>query len=121
MVAGKLCAQFRAAARKAVRLGSTSSVRDFVDVRDAVAAYRTIANQGKASEIYNVCTSKGTSISALVDHFQNAAKTSRKVISAPGSADCVVGNNDRLQKLGWSPGISLRQSVTDMLKETSLK
>jgi GDP-4-dehydro-6-deoxy-D-mannose reductase len=121
LVAGNLCAQFREKSRRPVRIGRVSSQRDFVDVRDAVSAYHTIASRGESGRTYNVCTGRATRISTLLQHFQKAASCSRRVIVSPdanrgGAVDRAVGNGDRLRALGWKPSFTLRRSVADMLE-----
>ena len=118
LVAGSLCAQF--AGNGPIRVGNTNASRDFVDVRDAVRAYWQISQKGKPGEIYNVATGRGTTIKKLLALFVKFAGDSRTInesTTAPRVADYarVCGNNAKLRRLGWSPSISLEESIRDML------
>jgi GDP-4-dehydro-6-deoxy-D-mannose reductase len=120
LVPGALCAQF-AAGQREIKVGNLRPERDFVDIRDAVAAYWIICEKGKPGNIYNVCTGKTASIGKLVELFrecsgkdvriQTDAKRTRK-----NDLDRVCGDNARLLKLGCRPRITLKQSVREMLE-----
>src|SRR5579871_3910556 len=45
-----------------LRVGNLAAARDFIDVRDAVAAYAALARDGEGGEIYNVCSGAAVSI-----------------------------------------------------------
>ena len=118
LVAGSLCAQF--AGDGPIKVGNTSASRDFVDVRDAVRAYWQISQKGKRGEIYNVATGRATTIKKLLALFVKFAGNSRTIDESPTASRIadyarVCGNNAKLRRLGWSPSISLEQSVRDML------
>ena len=119
LVAGSLCAQF--AGDGPIKVGNTNASRDFVDVRDAVRAYWQISQKGKPGEIYNVATGHGTTIKTLLALFvkvgdnartiDEVATTSRRIADYAR----VCGNNAKLRRLGWSPSISVEESIRDML------
>jgi len=119
LVPGALCAQFTNG-EKEVKVGNLKPERDFIDIRDAVAAYWAICEKGIPGNIYNVSTGKTASIKTLVDLFRKCStvpKTIRQETARSRKNDFsrVCGDNSKLLKLGCRPRISLKQSVSDML------
>jgi len=103
--------------------GNLDARRDFVDVRDAVRAFELIAQKGKPGQIYNVCSARGVAIRKCLGEMMSM---STNQLSARVDADRVqkndvpvqVGSYQKLHKAtGWSPKISLRQSLTDLLND----
>ena len=99
--------------------GNPHTRRDFTDVRDVVRAYRLLAERGR-SGVYNVAS--GSSVSAT-EQISILAE-----LIAPTRIDHVVdptliranevmdrrGSHERLTAdTGWSPEITLRQTITD--------
>jgi GDP-4-dehydro-6-deoxy-D-mannose reductase len=119
LVPGALCAQFLNGEAE-VKVGNLKPERDFIDIRDAVAAYWTICEKGTPGNIYNVSTGKTASIKALVELFRKNAPVQKRVQQEAARArkndfNRVCGDNRKLLALGCRPKISLRQSVRDML------
>jgi len=122
-VAAELCAQFARRDDSVIKVGNTRSERDFVDVRDAVAAYWDVAEKGVPGDVYNVCSGKPTRIEELFSIFSELTEGSHKSSTDPSrmrnvDLDRVYGDGKKLRRAtGWTPRISLRQSLTDMLEE----
>lgn len=51
----------------AVKLGNLAAVRDFITLPDAVGALVALGARGKAGEIYNVCSGRGTALRLIWD------------------------------------------------------
>ncbi len=125
LVPGALCAQFVNGSHE-VKVGNLKPERDFIDIRDAVAAYWKICEKGTPGKVYNVCTGKTTSIGKLVELF-NVCSPEPKHIQAEESRlrkndfNRVCGDNTRLLKLGSRSRISVKQSVRDMLESARPK
>ena len=123
LVAAQLCQQFAASNDDEVKVGNTESVRDFIDIRDAVAAYWQVALFGEAGESYNVCSSVQTKIAQIVEIFSELSGGKHKVVFDENllkkvDADVVFGSYDKLYTIsGWKPRLSLKQSLTDMYNE----
>lgn len=121
LVPGALCAQF-SNGQQDIKVGNLKPERDFIDIRDAVAAYWTICEKGAPGSIYNVSTGKTASIKTLVELFRdNAPGPKRRIQSEAARSrkndfNRVCGDNARLRQLGFRPQISLKQSVCDMLE-----
>lgn len=123
LVAGALCEQFATTGRQEGYItprGSLKAVRDFIDVRDVVAAYWLLADKGNKGEIYNVCSAAGTPIATVVDLLQmafgKAVEIRQNTEAANARDDVFVGDNRKLAVLGWRPIISVEQSLRDMVQ-----
>lgn len=103
-----------------IYVGNTKSKRDFTDARDAVLAYWLIINKGKNYEIYNVCSGKSHSVWEIINFFLSTTKTKIKIIQKKekfrkGEISNIVGNNQKIKKLGWQAKISFKKSLMDTL------
>jgi GDP-4-dehydro-6-deoxy-D-mannose reductase len=104
-----------------VRTGNLSSARDFTDVRDAVRAYRMIAERGRAGSVYNVCSGQAVSIESCLKVLIGMARTPIATEVDPerlqvDDLPTQVGDGRRLRALtDWEPAISVQQSLSDML------
>jgi len=119
LVPGALCAQFTNGEAE-VKVGNLKPERDFIDIRDAVAAYWTICEKGTPGHIYNVATGKTASIQTLVELFRQCSPVPKRIRkeaarSRKNDLNRVCGDNTKLLALGSRPRISLKQSVCDML------
>lgn len=102
-------------------VGNLTAIRDFTDVRDVVRAYRLLMEQGEIGQVYNIASGKGTSIQVILDSL--LAQSSVKVVvhqdplkMRPSDNPIMIGDASRLvEKTGWSPAISLKQSLEDIL------
>jgi GDP-4-dehydro-6-deoxy-D-mannose reductase len=112
--------------RAAVELRGTDSRRDFVDVRDAAAAYLAILcadrfDERVAGQRVNVGSGVSRSVAELLEVVCRALG-GRIGVALPGcpppdpvpAQTAAIG---RIQALaGWSPGIAFETSIRDMLR-----
>lgn len=102
--------------------GDLSARRDFVDVRDAVRAFSTVAQKGKAGQIYNVCSGHAILMRKCLDEMLPMSPRQFKVgVDAArlqnNDMPIQVGDARKLNRAtGWRPQISLRQSLSDLLE-----
>jgi GDP-4-dehydro-6-deoxy-D-mannose reductase len=120
--------QARASGDARVRVGNLDVQRDIGDVRDVVRAYRLLLEglaQGTipSGTIVNVATQQATSIRKLLDLIATEAGFAVTPDVDPDlvRADdppLIVGDASRLHDLtGWSPRISLRETVADLVAD----
>jgi GDP-4-dehydro-6-deoxy-D-mannose reductase len=93
-----------------VRVGNLEGVRDFCDVRDVVSAYRVLLARGDAGRVFNVCSGRGWSVRAVLDHLLARSRRPVQVevdpaLYRPLAAErrALVGDPRRLVALGWQP------------------
>jgi GDP-4-dehydro-6-deoxy-D-mannose reductase len=100
------------------------SIRDFIDVRDVMAAYVAVLEADDPSErIFNVCCGQGHRISELARIVMGILGLRRELrfLERPNSTDDIpmlVGDPARLRKLGWAPRHGLQESLQAMVEES---
>lgn len=102
------------AGEKTLPVQGMDSVRDFLDVRDAVSAYIQLLDQGEPGKIYNICSGKGRTIEEVAKQLLTLANVSRKITivskgETPG--DHYVGDPGLIQKIGWQPEFTFEESL----------
>ncbi|MGH4017641.1 MAG: NAD-dependent epimerase/dehydratase family protein [Pseudonocardiaceae bacterium] len=127
-LAGRIVAEVHRAteAGGGIRLGRLDTVRDFVDVRDvAHAAVLAALGTCQLPEILNIGRGEPVVVRRLVHEVAQLAGFTGEVHEdgpiPPRSAtiewQCADIRRSR-EALGWEPSVSLRQSVTDLVRST---
>jgi GDP-4-dehydro-6-deoxy-D-mannose reductase len=104
-----------------VPVGNLAPVRDISDVRDVVAAYAALLQRGVPGQTYNVCRGDGVSLEALFGKLSSligvrAEPVPDPVLARPADIPHLIGDNTRLRAAtGWSPSISLDQTLKDVI------
>jgi GDP-4-dehydro-6-deoxy-D-mannose reductase len=103
-----------------IKTGNLSSFRDFIDVRDAVAAYWTILSDGSAGEVYNLASGKATEIRVILNNIIDMLDIQTPVTindQKPSSGDIPIltGDSKKLRNLGWKNHITLDKSISDLI------
>ncbi len=105
-----------------IRIGSTTMTRDFLDVRDAARALLAIAQAAPiGTDAVNVCSGVDTSLgqiaSEIAGHLDVPCRQEvHPPFVRPGEPEVVCGDTAKLRELtGWSPQISVSQSLSDAL------
>ena len=104
-----------------IAVGDLSVERDFCDVRDVVDAYFVLFERGRCGDVYNVCSGVSNRLDYVLEQLVLAAGVavqievdeSRLRIS---ETPRLVGDNHKLQALGWRPQIPLSQTLKDVFK-----
>ena len=101
-------------------VGPLGSVRDFVDVRDCVAALVLLSERGSAGGVYNLCNGRGVRLADLVTALQRAsARPFEPVADASRlrAADDsrIIGDPQRLVALGYAQRYSLDETIAATL------
>lgn len=114
-------AEVEAGIKPRVEVGNLEVVRDFTDVRDIVRAYRLLATKGKAGEIYNLGSGKGTRLKDALEFLKGQATVPIEVFVDPARVRPVdqpllVADPRKLREAtGWEPAFSIEQTLLDML------
>ncbi len=96
----KQLAEIEAGLRPPVlRVGNLNVKRDFTDVRDVVAAYSKLLDQGEIGEIYNVCSGRAVLLADVVRELQKNCRVHIEIEVDPAR----VRSSDVSQMLG-DPG-----------------
>lgn len=112
----------RAGSDAVIRVGDLSPLRDFMDVRDVVRAYRLIVEKGEPGGVYNVASGTAHSIEEVLDLLRAQARVPVRVLPDPArlrrsEIRASVGSAGKLERLtGWRPTIPLKQTLSDTLE-----
>lgn len=107
--------------KKEILVGNLDPERDFVDVRDAVRAYWQLMLAGKDGEVYNIGSGCCYPISAVLEILlQDASvditvKQDKKRMRRSDIPHQVSDIGKIKREIGWTPKISLEESLQDML------
>jgi GDP-4-dehydro-6-deoxy-D-mannose reductase len=101
--------------------GNLHSLRDFVDVRDAVQAYELLAIHGKPGLSYNICSGQAVSLQTCLDLMLGLAYKRLKVETditkiQNNDVPVQVGSNKLVyETIGWKAKIPFETSLLDLL------
>lgn len=115
-------ARIAAGGEPMLQVGNLSAQRDFLDVRDVVAAYVALARAGTAGAIYNVCSGTPVSIESVLRELVLIARVPVEIREdparmRPSDVPVFYGSNDALRAAtGWHPRVPLRQSLREIYK-----
>src|SRR5439155_15027880 len=68
-------AEVEAGRKPRVEVGNLDVVRDFTDVRDVVRGYHLLAEKGRAGEVYNLGSGRGTRLADALGTLPTRAQT----------------------------------------------
>lgn len=101
---------------KLLELNNLYAKRDFVDVRDAVAAYETLFLQGVSGEIYDICTGESKYLKDLTDTLYLLSGIDFKIKYIQNTPETTEETFPSLLKnLGWNPLIPFETSIQTIL------
>jgi GDP-4-dehydro-6-deoxy-D-mannose reductase len=101
-------------------VGPLTSERDFVDVRDAVAALVLLSEAGAPGTAYNLCNGRSIGLAAAVAALQRLSARPFEPTTDPSrmrAADDsrITGDASRLRALGYAPRFSLEDTLSATL------
>ncbi len=118
-VAAQLAAIVADEAPPRIELGPLSSVRDFIDIRDACDGLLAIAERGVSGRVYNVCSGMGRTSREVVEALVRCSGLDVEIAEETGGSprtglDVSVGSPCRIaDELGWQPVIDFETSACD--------
>lgn len=118
---GKQFAEIVKGTRDVLTVGTTTVVRDFVDVRDVVDAYCRLLSGGVTGEVYNICSGRGSTIGSVIELFSSLTNTRPRVTTDPALVrpvenEVVIGSHDKITgSVGWEPRHSLEDALRSVL------
>jgi len=101
--------------------GDVNIIRDFLDVRDVVAAYYNLLKKGKRGEIYNVCSGHGITLEEVIQKIAILLKIKVTIkpcnsLIRPNDNKIIIGSNLKINKeLGWQAEYSIERSLIDLI------
>jgi GDP-4-dehydro-6-deoxy-D-mannose reductase len=104
-----------------IAVGNLNVTRDFVDVRDAIAAFVLALRDGHRGESYNVCSGRETLLSDLLGALTRMALAPVQVVIdparvRPAEQQRMRGSFEKLRRAaGWEPIRTIDQSLAAIL------
>ncbi|MEO6056915.1 MAG: GDP-mannose 4,6-dehydratase [Gemmatimonadales bacterium] len=104
-----------------VPTGNLAPVRDLLDVRDVVRAYRLLLVRGDPGQAYNVARGEGIALAEVFARLAAltgtaAAPVPDPALVRPADIPHLVGDATKLRRAtGWAPSISLEQTLQDLV------
>jgi GDP-4-dehydro-6-deoxy-D-mannose reductase len=102
-------------------VGDLMSTVDFLDVRDVVAAYVSIVENGKAGEVYNVCSGEGVELRWILSYLISKSDievTIQEDIEKKRSHSTnklLTGDNSKLKNdTGWKNRIAMEITLDEI-------
>ncbi len=105
-----------------IHVGNLESARDFIDVRDGVAAMRLLLEKGNPGESVNICTGKAYKISEILDMLVEISGTDAKVVTdqklmRAADEPLLLGDDSRIKALGFEQKYQMRDTLTDVFND----
>lgn len=103
-----------------VQVGNLDIVRDLLDIRDGIRAFRVLAARGIPGEVYNICSGTGYRIGDIFDTLNRITALGLVAVPDPALLRPVdemikIGSPLKLEGLGWKPVVNLLQTMNDIL------
>ncbi len=104
-----------------VPTGNLEPVRDLLDVRDVVEAYRLLLARGVPGDVYNVSRGEGLELAEVFRRLNVIVGTRATASPDPSLArgndiPYLVGDSTKLRRAtGWAPAITLDQTLRELV------
>jgi GDP-4-dehydro-6-deoxy-D-mannose reductase len=102
-------------------IGNLDAERDFIDVRDCVAALLLVSERGEPGSAYNLCNGASVTLESLLTLLRGLSLRPFEPVTDPSRlrpADDprILGDSRRLRALGYQPRFSLPDTVAATLQ-----
>jgi GDP-4-dehydro-6-deoxy-D-mannose reductase len=110
-----------------IDVGDIDVTRDFLDVRDVLAAYSGLLELGSNGDVYNVCSGCEYRLRDLVGRMAELAGVDLEIRQDPqrmrrAEQRRVCGSHAKLHaQTGWKPVIAMERTLQDVLDEWGVR
>lgn len=105
-------------AEPSLEVGNLESVRDFLDVRDVVRAYRALLDPATPAGVYNVASGRGRALGELLRALMQQAGVEAELQPRADlwrPTEFCVGDAARIQRAtGWAPERRFEQTLREL-------
>lgn len=107
-------------------VGNRSPVRDFLHVRDVVAAYISLCQRGTPGEAYNVASGTGWSVQQILERVLARAGVQATPVEDPAlvrpvDVPVLIGDASKLRRAtGWSATRAFDDIIDELLHAATL-
>jgi GDP-4-dehydro-6-deoxy-D-mannose reductase len=112
----------RAKGGRRLSLGNTTTVRDFLHVRDVARAYVDLVEYGTPGDVYNVASGTGVDVGTLAQRVLalvgvDAILSTDAALVRPAEVPVLIGDATKLRRAtGWSPQFTLDSIIEDLIR-----
>jgi GDP-4-dehydro-6-deoxy-D-mannose reductase len=112
----------RESGERGLAIGNTTTVRDFLHVRDVARAYADLLERGTAGEVYNVASGTGVDVGTLAQRVLalvgvDAILNTDAALVRPVEVPILIGDATKLRRAtGWSPRFALDSIIDDLIR-----
>ena len=112
----------RASGQRGLPIGNTTTVRDFLHVRDVARAYVDLLEHGVPGEVYNVASGVGVDVGTLARRVLalvgiDAILNTDAALVRPAEVPVLIGDATKLRRAaGWSPRFTLDSIIEDLIR-----
>ena len=109
--------------KKILMHGNLNSVRNIIDISDAMEAYWLTAKKGKIGEIYNISGEKIISVKDYLKELKKItnvkikSKIDKKLLRPVDVTLQIADSRKFMRDTNWSPKISFKESMEKLLEE----
>lgn len=102
---------------RVIRIGTVTSIRDFVAAEDVAEGLSLALERGRPGEAYNLCSGEGHRVSEILARLlgfagEPVAVEGDETLVRPGEVDALIGSNKKAARdLGWRPVVPLAASL----------
>jgi GDP-4-dehydro-6-deoxy-D-mannose reductase len=112
----------RGSGKRELSIGNTTTVRDFLHVRDVARAYVDLLDHGAAGEVYNIASGIGVDVGTLARRVLalvgvDAILNTDAALVRPAEVPVLIGDATKLRReTGWSPRFTLDSIIEDLIR-----
>ena len=116
ILANKVVNMERNLSEKVLEVNNLLTMRDFLDVRDAISAYDTLFKQGISGEVYDISSGKSRYLKDITDALKQLTTIDFTVKTVNDKPEILEAKPCFLLKsMGWSPIIQFEDSMKSIL------
>ncbi|WP_281998541.1 NAD-dependent epimerase/dehydratase family protein [Priestia flexa] len=114
--AKKIAAMEKGDEKKELHISNLEARRNFIDVRDAVAAYEHLFLFGQRKAVYEIASSACYSLKEVASMLRTLAHVDFQITNDEANSEpFLIPDTSPLQLIGWKPNYSLEKSLLDIL------
>ena len=109
--------------KKILTHGNLNSIRNIIDISDAMEAYWLTAKKGRIGEIYNIGGKKVISVGRYLEELKKLSsvriksKIDKKLLRPIDVTLQIANARKFIRDTNWSPKISFKESIKKLLEE----
>ena len=109
--------------KKILTHGNLNSVRNIIDISDAMEAYWLTAKKGRIGEIYNIGGKKVISVGSYLEELKKLSsvriksKIDKKLLRPIDVTLQIANARKFIRDTNWSPKISFKESIKNLIEE----